>query len=462
MSFDDHLNPIVVKEVRQGLRTRSFWIFFALMLLACLVISLVAYAAQAQDEFDASGQWVFFAYFFCLGLVQYFVIPYTAYRSLAREREDETWVLLVLTGLGPRRILLGKVGSFVTQAALYGSAAGPFLLFSYYLNGIDLPTILVALVLGGVFQGFLTAMAVCAATLAEQPITRGLMHFAVLGALLMATSYGLGLAFALVAEGNMVLASGFPLSVAAGLWLLLSYGALLFEAAAARLSLSTEGYAHGVRGVFAVQLLVSAGIVLFAWFDGGRSGDAPQVAQAVFCVHLSLIGLFVASDVDGMASRFRSKTRFFSVFKPGALRGFRLVLSALVTSTGLWATLYLASNGDVSDHQFLTLLAEGAYAALYLSAPFLLSRALPWPSLRTPTATRLLFVATLLAGAGLPPLVGAIAAGEPGLTCSTTSPLSTPTSSLQSSSTGVSCAPATELKPSGRGARLHASGATGG
>ena len=81
-------------------------------------------------------------------MVHFFIIPYSAYRSLAREREDETWVLLILTGLGPRRILRGKVASFLVQAGLYASAVGPFLLFSYYLNGIDLPTILLVLGLG--------------------------------------------------------------------------------------------------------------------------------------------------------------------------------------------------------------------------------------------------------------------------------------------------------------------------
>ena len=36
-------------------------------------------------------------------------------------------------------ILSGKLGSSVLQGSLYASAATPFLLFSYFLNGIDLP-----------------------------------------------------------------------------------------------------------------------------------------------------------------------------------------------------------------------------------------------------------------------------------------------------------------------------------
>ncbi|MHB8873555.1 MAG: ABC transporter permease [Myxococcaceae bacterium] len=412
----DRLNPIVIKEVRQGLRTKSFWVFFALMLFACLVISLIAFAAQSQDDIGSSGAGFFLAYFSCLGVVHFFVIPYTAYRSLAREREDETWVLLTLTGLGPRRILLGKVGSFVTQAALYGSAAGPFLLFSYYLNGIDLPTILVVLVLGGAYQAFLTSMAVSAATLAEGRIGRAAMHFAVLGFLLFAAVQGLGLAFSVAIDGHSVATNrDFPVVVGLGLWVMLSYGALLFEAAASRLSLATENYTRGLRGTFVLQLVVSAGIFGLVWHSNGRDPDPVEVAQAVFCLHLAIAGLFVATDVDGAARRHRPALGLFSFFRPGALRGFRLVMVALALSTALWSTLLVLSMGSVTDRRLLVLLAEGAYVALYLSAPLLVSRLLPIPSLRTPAATRLLFLLILLVGAGLPPLASALARTDPAL-----------------------------------------------
>ncbi len=146
----DRLNPIVVKEVRQGLRTARL-----LGVLRADAAGLPRHLARGlrhtrttvaspprarASSSPSSSAWA---------LVHFFIIPYSAYRSMAREREDETWVLLTLTGLGPRRILRGKVASFLVQAALYASAAGPFLLFSYYLNGIDLPTILVMLGLGG-------------------------------------------------------------------------------------------------------------------------------------------------------------------------------------------------------------------------------------------------------------------------------------------------------------------------
>ena len=74
---------------------------------------------------------------------------------------------------------------------------GPFLLFSYYLNGIDLPTILVVLVLGAAWLVFLTVLGVCAATLADGRLGRAFVHFLVLGVLAGAVVQGLVAAFAL-------------------------------------------------------------------------------------------------------------------------------------------------------------------------------------------------------------------------------------------------------------------------
>ena len=59
----DRLNPLVVKEVRQGLRSRVFWVSFGLMLLACFILSLVAYAATRDAGLTTHGQGYFFAFF---------------------------------------------------------------------------------------------------------------------------------------------------------------------------------------------------------------------------------------------------------------------------------------------------------------------------------------------------------------------------------------------------------------
>ncbi len=118
------VGPIVVKEVRQGLRARVFGVFFGLMLAACLVVAIIALATSSA--YDQGGRDAFGAFLVALNVVCCFVIPYTAFRSMAREREDETWVLLALTGLGARSIVRGKWLSASAQAMLFASACAPF------------------------------------------------------------------------------------------------------------------------------------------------------------------------------------------------------------------------------------------------------------------------------------------------------------------------------------------------
>ncbi|WP_205525664.1 ABC transporter permease [Pyxidicoccus trucidator] len=409
--WGDRLNPLVVKEVRQGLRTRVFWVCFGLMLLACLVLSLIAYVETREAAFARHGQGFFYSFFFCLGVVHFFVIPYNAYRSLAREREDETWVLLVLTGLGPRRILRGKVTSYLVQAALYASAVGPFLLFSYFLNGIALPTILIILVLGAAWLVFLTVVGVCAATLADGRLGRAFIHFALLAVLGTALVQGLVAAFVVSDDGDRLLRNDDFLYVAGvSLLLMLSDGWLLFEAAAARLALPTEDYTRGVRRALVVQFLVAALCGVGGWWVEGREHVIPEVFGIMGALHLVAVGLFVVTDVDGQARRLRASTRPWSLLRPGALRGFRLVVLLLVAWGLLCVGLEFLSL-DVPlrrESMRMATAAAPAYGILFLSVAVLLGRMGRSDRLSSPVALRLLFVASVGLASALPPLAAVL------------------------------------------------------
>ncbi|SEM28633.1 ABC-type transport system involved in multi-copper enzyme maturation, permease component [Stigmatella aurantiaca] len=404
----ERLNPLVVKEVRQGLRTRLFWVCFGLMLLACLLVALLAYGDMRGGSYRPKGQTYFFTFFVFLGLVHFFIIPYSAYRSLAREREDETWVLLTLTGLGPRRILRGKVASFLIQAGLYASAAGPFLLFSYYLNGIELPSILVVLGLGALWLVFLTVLGVCAATLAEGRLGRAFMHFVVLGVLAGGVAQGLGGAFALSSGGaRMMRDNDFFAVVGVAMWLMVSYGVLLFETAVSRLSLSTEDYTRGPRRALLLQMVLSALVVMGLWWQESQEQELAFAGGILGGLHLTLAGLFVATDVDGQARPLRAKTRAWSLLRPGALRGFRFIVVLLLAWTVFILLLQWDSPGTRTNRETL-MLATGAgtaYVLLFLSVALLLGRMPRSDRWASPVSVRLLFVALVGLGCVVPPLV---------------------------------------------------------
>ncbi|MBL8950163.1 MAG: ABC transporter permease [Myxococcaceae bacterium] len=411
-AWSERLNPIVVKEVRQGLRTRVFWIFFGLMLLACLCISLVAWATASEMGFDG-GRTFFIAFYVCLAVVQFFIIPYTAYRSMAREREDETWVLLTLTGLGPRRILRGKLSSFIVQGLLYGSAAGPFLLFCYYLNGIDLPTIALCVATGAAWQLFLTSVCVCTATLAEARITRALLHFVLLGGLLWGLVSGIASVAGFVEGARNLFGDDTFWAVALGtLWALVTYAVLLFEAAAARLSLPTEHYARGPRIAFVAQVLGALALFLWGWERSGRDVEVLVAAEIFICLHIAFIGMFVASDVDGMSRRHWAGSQRLNLLKPGALRGFIMTFMVLFIVCGALTALWLGRHGT-DDKQLRAMLAAPAFVVLYLAAPAALARLFDHHPSQTPVLVRVFTLGLVMLGSGVPPLVAVLLGMEP-------------------------------------------------
>jgi len=411
-AWSERLNPIVVKEVRQGLRTRVFWIFFGLMLVACLCISLVAWATANEMGFDG-GRYFFIAFYVCLAVVQFFIIPYTAYRSMAREREDETWVLLTLTGLGPRRILRGKLSSFIVQGLLYGSAAGPFLLFCYYLNGIDLPTIVLCVATGAAWQLFLTSVCVCTATLAEARITRALLHFVLLGMLLWALISGIASVAGFVEGARNLFGDDIFWATAIGtLWALVSYAVLLFEAAAARLSLPTEHYARGPRIAFTAQVAGALALFLWGWERSGRDVEVLVVAEIFICLHIAFIGMFIASDVDGMSRRHWAGSQRLNLLKPGALRGFILTLIVLGVVCGALIFLWLGRHGhDVK--QFRAMISAPAFVVLYLAAPSALARLFQHHPSQTPVLVRVFTLGLVMLGSGVPPLMAVLLGLDP-------------------------------------------------
>ncbi|OJH42571.1 ABC transporter permease [Cystobacter ferrugineus] len=398
--WGERLNPLVVKEVRQGLRSRVFWLSFGLMLLACFIISLAAYVATLENSLRPQGRTYFLAFFFCLGVVHFFLLPYGAYRSLSREREEETWVLLLLTGLGPRRILRGKVASCLVQGGLYASAVGPFLLFSYYLNGIDLPTLLLVLGLGACWFLFLTVVAVCAATLAEGRMGRGFAHLALLGALGLGLVYGQTIAYVLCEQGFRSLSTDEEvLDFALGsLWLMLTCAWLLFETAAARLSLPTENYSWGPRRALVVQTVLSVLVVLCCWWDSSSRRMAWGVS-VLGCGLLTLCGLVLATDLDGQARSLRAATRPWSLLRPGALRGFRLAVLLLLFWTAACGVLFVLSTRHRSIIDLPGVIALPLYALLYLSLPLWVARLPRSPEFSSPALVRLLFF--VIGGLGL-------------------------------------------------------------
>ena len=143
--LDDWLNPIVVKELRQAVQGK----FVAAALLLLLIVQLAAlgiYIVSSGDfagRYDAGRNAFMFLLAILMAICLIFVPAYTAIR-LAFERDTNVDLLFVTT-IKPSAIVWGKLFAALTITVLIFSACMPFMVFTYWLRGIDLPSIFVLL-----------------------------------------------------------------------------------------------------------------------------------------------------------------------------------------------------------------------------------------------------------------------------------------------------------------------------
>jgi len=95
----DRANPILVKETRQSLKSRQFVLTFLVVLIACWIASFAVVSIAPNVYYGAEGGSMLIVYCAILAFPLMLIVPYSAYRSLAAEQEDNTYDLLSITTL---------------------------------------------------------------------------------------------------------------------------------------------------------------------------------------------------------------------------------------------------------------------------------------------------------------------------------------------------------------------------
>ena len=102
----EQLNPILVKEARQAMKSRQFMVTFTLLLICGWLWSIIGVAVSMPSIYWApTGMFMLIGYYFILAAPLLLVVPFSAYRSLASEREDGTYELLSISTLNARQIV---------------------------------------------------------------------------------------------------------------------------------------------------------------------------------------------------------------------------------------------------------------------------------------------------------------------------------------------------------------------
>lgn len=129
--FPDRLSPMVVKELRQGLRTRLFG--GVMLVLHVLLVLITLITGAAANPGDVSGLMDGLVY-----LVMMVIFPLTGFSALAGEFKANTMDMLFLSRLSIGRIVFGKWASVVLQSGLVAVSILPYEVARYLYGGSEL------------------------------------------------------------------------------------------------------------------------------------------------------------------------------------------------------------------------------------------------------------------------------------------------------------------------------------
>jgi len=357
----DRMNPILVKEARQAMKSRQFVITFSMLLIFGWLYTLAFIGFSMPGLYYAPlGPAMLLGYYLILTIPLLIVVPYAAFRSLASEREDGTFELLSITTLSARQIVTGKLGSAVLQMLVYYSALAPCIAFTYLLRGIDVVTIALFLA-----YTFLASFMLCVLGLTLATVTRA-RHWQVV---LSVVYVGALLGFALIWDMAMLgmLARGEPMPYddpdfwvanVALLCFYASFVALFLLIAAGQLTFASENRSTKIRIVLLVQQALLVGWYSFPLLESWHRNSIFREESLMFGYAMvgavwALAGAFLTGEGAKLSPRAMRQLpqsllgrMAFTWFNPGSGTGYvftmlnlgavGLVLIGFTVASDLW------------------------------------------------------------------------------------------------------------------------------
>lgn len=144
---------MIVKELRQGLRT---WVFVgAFIALQATLVMLLLISSSSGNEDAAS-----YLFWSIIAGILVFIAPLRGFNAIAGEMKAGTLDMLLLTRLGAFRIAVGKWAALVSQSALIAISVLPYVVLRYFGGGVDLLGELRGLLLLWMLSAAVTSVAV--------------------------------------------------------------------------------------------------------------------------------------------------------------------------------------------------------------------------------------------------------------------------------------------------------------
>ncbi|MEO5958625.1 MAG: hypothetical protein ABIZ49_11110, partial [Opitutaceae bacterium] len=364
--FPAWLPPMLVKELRQGLRTRGFvgaLILFQVVMLFVMLGALVTTSTGASVR--TSGVSATAGFFWAMVGVQLLLVgPARALGGLQQEVDSRSIDLLMLTRLSAWRIVLGKWISLLAQALLLLCAMLPYLVVRYFTDNADILRDLgICMAMFGL-SAVLTAVGLWASGISKA-LRILVVVLLVFGVQAMAGAFGIR--FFGMRTGASVTSGAFrlfdsPLEIFdAGL-----IAAFFLISAVRKIAPPAENHGFATRLLPVLAVLPAPFVALL----GAR--DAAMQQLFFGAVFLAFVALFELSSARWtMPAHWREWRRRGPLLRIAgrcALPGWQSALLYTILAGGIWALLVLVTlpSGTVASRQLaeravsMGLLAMGA------------------------------------------------------------------------------------------------------
>lgn len=372
---DDRINPILVKEVRQAVRSRFFWGTYGLALIVACCAG--GFLLAAIDDPNELGKVFFGVTFFCLAACVLGLVPFQAFLAAGGNWDTERTQVLLLTALRPRQVVLGRLLASMVQIGLMFLALLPFLGLSFLLPGVDIAAFGISVVTVLLFGTFLSCLTIAASWLSANRLVRVLLMTVIGGGLLWMVGVSVALASELVSRPDTITNDEFWWVWAALVFHGAAVGAFAFAAACARIA-HPEG--NRTRPLRILTVLVTASAIggLYAL---DRAGHGEREAVVILGAYLFMVlvvpftGFLTEPERMGRRAWIDVPKRFAtlsSIVQPGSGNAFVLlnvliggVLLLLLTAPPM--TSLTPSDWDYYEMAGM-LMTAGAY--LYIAVGF--------------------------------------------------------------------------------------------
>lgn len=307
--FSDRLSPMLVKELRQGLRARAF--VASLIGLHWLLLLLMA---GTQFGVDRATMNELFWGIAILALM--LALPLRGFVALAGEASDGTLDMLTLTSMPAFRIVAGKWTSLYSQSLLVACSLLPYLVARYEFGGVEIAREALALGL------LVLASALTTAAFVAFSSQRSLILRLFLTAAVIVCGFPLAVWIYVVATqspGDSIMRSFTSMSTWEVIGVVLGYPAVVAYAVFLLLSLGASRIASPSENHSILKRLVVLGVTLLITIIGSIMAVCYRSEEVMFVV-IPAIALTLLAGMDILTEPLPA---FPTVVLPFVRRGFK-------------------------------------------------------------------------------------------------------------------------------------------